>query len=415
MSYRVDLTGNRFGKLEVVGFDSVQNRWKCLCDCQKNSDSPQYTYVKTKYLNNGSTKSCGCLHREKMFTDITNKRFGKLVALLLHHRDDNGRAYWLCKCDCGSEVIVPVKSLTLTKGGKKSCGHCLGKEMIGKKYGKLTVLGFAYTKNRKNYWECRCECGNKTYVSTNSLNSGNTTSCGDKTHKQREGVPRIDITGQTFGWLTAIRYVGNSRWLFKCNNCGKYKEIHGSDVTCGKTSSCGCKNVIISGSKAENEIKAYVQSLLPEAEIKKVKILNGKEIDIYIPSLKLGIEYNGSAYHASENSLFRNHDKYYHRDKFLEARKQGINLITVFDKDYEEGRYKILTMLQHVVFNSFVTFLPRNNIEYTNNDFGVGDWIKEFGYKEIGQEEPDSFTYQGKYAVYRCGRTIWEKVLWDIK
>ena len=59
----------------------------------------------------------------------------------------------------------------------------------------------------------------------------------------------IDITGQRFGRLTAIKKVKSlkqgkqlrSVWLFKCS-CGKEKEINKSSVTRGKVISCGCHN-----------------------------------------------------------------------------------------------------------------------------------------------------------------------------
>lgn len=49
----------------------------------------------------------------------------------------------------------------------------------------------------------------------------------------------IDITGQKFGRLTAIKYVGDRKWLFKCD-CGKEKVIRTADVKSGRTQSCGC-------------------------------------------------------------------------------------------------------------------------------------------------------------------------------
>lgn len=53
-------------------------------------------------------------------------------------------------------------------------------------------------------------------------------------------MPRfIDITGQKFGRLTAIKYVGDRKWLFKCD-CGKEKVIRTTDVKSGRTQSCGC-------------------------------------------------------------------------------------------------------------------------------------------------------------------------------
>src|SRR5271157_1971523 len=54
---------------------------------------------------------------------------------------------------------------------------------------------------------------------------------------------RLDITGQKFGMLTAIRflYVKNeaSFWEFKCD-CGNIKEAYATSVKTGNTRSCGC-------------------------------------------------------------------------------------------------------------------------------------------------------------------------------
>ena len=49
---------------------------------------------------------------------------------------------------------------------------------IGKKYGKLTVLDYAYNKNGRTYWKCKCDCGNDCVVILKSLHNGNTISCG---------------------------------------------------------------------------------------------------------------------------------------------------------------------------------------------------------------------------------------------
>lgn len=57
-----------------------------------------------------------------------------------------------------------------------------------------------------------------------------------------------DVTGETFGWLTAIKRIKGSKysgksalWLFRCV-CGKYiiKPIH--NVKRGRGDSCGCKH-----------------------------------------------------------------------------------------------------------------------------------------------------------------------------
>lgn len=62
MGKRIDLTGQRFGRLTVVKFAGVdKNRnkcWDCKCDCGKN------VTVYGSHLKSGNTKSCGCLNRE---------------------------------------------------------------------------------------------------------------------------------------------------------------------------------------------------------------------------------------------------------------------------------------------------------------------------------------------------------------
>ena len=51
-------------------------------------------------------------------------------------------------------------------------------------------------------------------------------------------------------------------------------------------------------------------------------------------------------------------------------------------------------------------FIPQNFVEYTNNDYDTGEWLKKYGYTEVGQLEPENFKY-GRFTVYRCGKTKW--------
>jgi len=54
--------------------------------------------------------------------DLTGKRFGRWTVIRFDHRDQNGSAYWRCKCDCGTEKSIRHSSLT--SGNSRSCG-CL--------------------------------------------------------------------------------------------------------------------------------------------------------------------------------------------------------------------------------------------------------------------------------------------------
>ncbi len=61
MSKRLNLEGKHFGRLTVGRFAYVKNGkayWRCICDCGNE------TVVQAKELNNGHTKSCGCLQKD---------------------------------------------------------------------------------------------------------------------------------------------------------------------------------------------------------------------------------------------------------------------------------------------------------------------------------------------------------------
>ena len=92
--------------------------------------------------------------------------------------------YWLCKCECGT--VKSVNGQSLRKGKSMSCG-CLQKELasqkgcshlIGKQFGRLTVIKQLPSRNRKSFWLCKCECGKEHVASGNSLIQGLVKSCG---------------------------------------------------------------------------------------------------------------------------------------------------------------------------------------------------------------------------------------------
>ena len=68
-----------------------------------------------------------------MFIDLTGKRFGRLVVLSRQENTKSGKAKWLCKCDCGNTTIVTSDSL---KSGHTSSCDCLRRERSAKALSK---------------------------------------------------------------------------------------------------------------------------------------------------------------------------------------------------------------------------------------------------------------------------------------
>lgn len=67
--------------------------------------------------------------------NLIGEKFGRLTVIKKDINKQN-RAYWLCKCDCGNPNLVSIKESNLKRGITKSCG-CIRKENT-KKFNKQT-------------------------------------------------------------------------------------------------------------------------------------------------------------------------------------------------------------------------------------------------------------------------------------
>lgn len=181
MGRKIDLTNKVFGALTVIKEYPARTpqgsiQWVCKCKCGNT------TIVSGDNLRRGHTLSCGCLQSEKAkekLIDLTGKKFGHLIVVKVDHKDKNRNYYWLCQCDCGKQTIVLGNNLK--RGNTTSCGCHMNdghvKDLRGQKFGKLTPIDYFY-KNNRVYWNCLCDCGNKTVVQSSSLTGLTTQSCG---------------------------------------------------------------------------------------------------------------------------------------------------------------------------------------------------------------------------------------------
>lgn len=168
-----DLTGQRFGNLVVREFYDVNqhrmSRWVCDCDCGNT------VIVVRSSLVNGSTTSCGCKRHD--IDDLTGERFGRLVVVGLDSKDQRGQTHWLCECDCGNEVVVRRSNLISGKTKSCGCirrEDLTGKRFGRLTVLKHDYVDY----NGISFWKCVCDCGNEVVVRSTSLKNGMTKSCG---------------------------------------------------------------------------------------------------------------------------------------------------------------------------------------------------------------------------------------------
>ena len=149
MRKKIDISGNRFGKLIVKGLSSEkiygnkQAIWECVCDCGTICHIDSYS------LRHGLRKSCGCLWRPfdeklifflksklelnskwddqcQLWTGKPNKRGIGTIALSPHCKMDVRNVSWLIHIGkinkkqkvlntCGNPLCFRVEHLILEK------------------------------------------------------------------------------------------------------------------------------------------------------------------------------------------------------------------------------------------------------------------------------------------------------------
>lgn len=171
-----DITNQVFGKLTALEIDKELTKekkrtyWKCHCECGREKS------IRLDNLTSGRSTSCGSCKN-----DLTGQKFGLLTAIKKGTVDKNGHQKWFFQCDCGN--IKEIAATNVIQGYTTSCG-CVhskvcsekGKDLIGNKYGFLTVIKLAEISPRK--YLCKCECGGEVIVNSKNLISGHTKSCG---------------------------------------------------------------------------------------------------------------------------------------------------------------------------------------------------------------------------------------------
>ena len=313
----IDLVGNRYGKLVVMNEEQPivwrngkkSRRFKCLCDCGKT------TIVSFSAIVYGFTKSCGCLkgksnrrrvipgmygsgslsetveggspgcddkpaprvHSENESGNIKpavyeKLRSGGVISVSCDPRDigkkekhhnlignrygmltvvgkaektrpdmSNHLRFWECVCDCGNRSVVFQGNL-LT-GATRSCGCINTRTWRGKRFGKLTILSAAPIVHNMRYWNVRCDCGRIHTVSRDVLFRAANVYCDCGSDK-----PRIDLAWQVFGRLTVLMRVDpviapsgrrEKSWLCRCV-CGREVVVYQKHLLNKNTRSCGC-------------------------------------------------------------------------------------------------------------------------------------------------------------------------------
>lgn len=162
-----------------------------------------------------------------------------------------------------------------------------------------------------------------------------------------------------------------------CNSCGGKRDVldlkeNKSNLTC-----CPCQN---GWSWSERELQDFIRSLGLEVIDNNREILDGKELDIYIPSKNIAIEFDGLFWH-SDGSL---------RDymKYKACQEKGIQLISVWENEWLSNRSLVEKLLKDLLIGPETKIFARKCLvkeldSKTYSDFCRINHIQGYAYAKI--------------------------------
>ena len=160
-------------------------------------------------------------------------------------------------------------------------------------------------------------------------------------------------------------------YTWKCKKCGNvFKQSHvfhnfylENNHIYGRCEKCYPINTVISTKEMYifNELRNSLKNL--KIEKNNRDIISPKELDIYIPEKKLAIEFDGLYWHSSATIQNNNELKNAHLNKTLECLKQNIQLIHIFEDEFEYKRDIVLSRLNVLCGNAIKIYARKCNLE----------------------------------------------------
>jgi hypothetical protein len=202
--------------------------------------------------------------------------------------------------------------------------------------------------NRKAWWQC--EAGHEWETVISNRRTRGCPYCGNKavwsgfndlatTHpelsKQWHTANTIKPSELTYGSDTKVKWVCDKGHEWDTLVYLRTAKLARGCPTCGRGLN----------SKAEKEVAGWMKALLPNNQVEEntKSIIPPFELDIYIPEKNVAIEYNGLYWHTESQGK----DKWYHHKKWLACKEKGIQLIQIWEDDWNRNPEMVKRMLAH--------------------------------------------------------------------
>lgn len=164
-------------------------------------------------------------------------------------------------------------------------------------------------------------------------------------------------------------------------------------------------------SKEEKQVIEWLKTIVDENDILvgSYKIIPPRQLDAYIISKKIGIEFNGTFYH----SINRGCDINYHLMKTQMCEAKGIKLIHIWENDWLRNKDTVKSFITHMINDTFSIddfLICRNDGLYEIDRSKINKCAIPSTYEIVGESEPQIVMREKnnkeKFEVPDCGKLI---------
>lgn len=286
------------------------------------------------------------------------------------------------KCDvCGKQVKIQYRryNQSLSRGGYYTCSSKCAKDKY--KNTMLRNYGVEFGPQSEVVKEKNRKTNLERYGATHFRKSE--TWMGKNSEREKE-LRKKTIFDQFMVDNPSVVDQDDKHFLINCEKHGVVPIKKGLFVNrkmnkCELCMLCNPLNPSISGQ--EVKLFNYIDSIYPGEVIGSYRV-NRFELDIYIPNLNLGFEFNGIHWHS---------DKYSKKDKHIRKTRlfneQGIKVIHIFEDDYRQRNDIVLGFIIEKLGVGLNVNLNDLEIKKVVNkpkiqEFFQGNYIK--GYRNTG-------------------------------
>lgn len=136
----------------------------------------------------------------------------------------------------------------------------------------------------------------------------------------------------------------------------------------------------------QRSVVSFIQEIyFNEIQTNNKKILDGLELDIFIPEFNLGIECNGTYWHSELNGKDRN----YHLNKTIECKKKNIFLLHIWEHDWYNKTDIIKSIIRHKLGLSKKLYARKGTVEVISSKASA-DFIENNHIQSAGTHAPVS-------------------------